>query len=252
VTAGEAHFNEIRQPLGRGQCLLLLSWIDHSEGATARARRLTLEARAEFEKAGYRLGIAQADVSLAHVEHRLMNFYSAEVGATDALGAFDALRTPRGQGGCERLLAMIGIDTDDLDMAELHATRAVAIYSQMGDPWGQLEAGLLGCQIALCRHDVETAAKLLEQCGTIHVEEAEPRQHYLMTQAWLHMESGDPDKATEALESASEVFGNRLSAGDHTPHMLARLARLSWPELTHSRIEAWRALLTDRARRMQE
>jgi serine/threonine protein kinase/energy-coupling factor transporter ATP-binding protein EcfA2 len=252
VEAGEAHFNEIRQPLGRGQCLLLLSWIDHSEGATARSRRLTLRARAEFEKAGYRLGIAQADVSLAHVEHRLMNFQSAEAGAMDALGAFDALRTPRGQGGSERLLAMIGIDTDDLDMAELHASRAATIYAQMGDPWGELEAALLHCQVALCRHDVETAAQLLEGCARLQVEEAEPRQHYLMTQAWLHVESGDLDKAFDMIEDASDVFGNRLRAGDHTPHLLARLARFPWPLHAQSRIEAWRAVLTDRARRVQQ
>ncbi len=252
VEAGEAHFKKIRQPLGRGQCLLLLSWIDHSEGATARARRLTLEARAEFEKAGYRLGIAQADVSLAHVEHRLMNFYSAEVGAMDALGAFDALRTPRGQGGSERLLAMIGLDTDDLDMAELHAGRAQSIYMQMGDPWGQLEAGLLDCQVALCRHDVERAEKLLAACAKIRVEEAEPRQHYLMTQAWLELERGNEDEAFEALESASEVFGNRLRGGDHTPHLLARLARHTWPPHAQSVLDAWRAVLCDRARRMQQ
>ncbi len=142
IQRAERHFAQLSQPLGRGQCLLLLSWIDHSEGATERSRRLTLEARSEFDRAGYRLGIAQADASLAHVEHRLMNYYSAERGAQEALAAFDTLRTPRGQAACERLLGMIALDTDDIDLAEIHADRAKAIYRSMGDPWGVLEAKL--------------------------------------------------------------------------------------------------------------
>lgn len=252
IEAGESHFALLGQPLGRGQCLLLLSWIDHSEGATERARRLTLEARSEFERAGYRLGIAQANASLSHVEHRLMNFYSAELGAMDALGAFESLRTPRGQAACERLLAMVGVDTDDLDMAEIHADLAASIYTQMRDPWGILESRLLCTQIALARRDVDTARALLEQCATIRVEEAEPRQHFLLTQAWLEIAAGDGDKAYESLEAASEVFGQRSRAGDHTPHLLGRLSRLPWPEHARQRIDAWRALLNDRSRRASE
>ncbi|GMV18977.1 MAG: hypothetical protein AMXMBFR56_72010 [Polyangiaceae bacterium] len=252
IRAGEQHFAELGQPLGRGQCLLLLSWIDHSEGVTERARQLTLEARAEFEKAGYRLGIAQANASLSHVEHRLMNFYSAELGALEALSSFEALRTPRGHAACERLLAMIGIDTDDLDMAEIHAEISSNVYNQMRDPWGIIESKLLSCQISLARRDLETAhAKLMEAAG-ISVQEAEPRQHYLLTQAWYYIESGDPDKAYESLEAAAEVFGERSRAGDHTPHLLGRLSRKKWPEHAKNRIEAWRALLNDRSRRVQE
>ncbi len=252
IEAGEGHFAAIGQPLGRGQCLLLLSWIDHSEGATTRSRRLTLEARAEFERAGYRLGIAQADASLAHVEHRLMNFYSAEMGALDALSAFEALRTPRGHAACERLLAMIGLDTDDLDMAELHADRAAAIYQQMGDPWGILETTVLRCQVALARHQYDRAHELIENCGHISVEEAEPRQHLLLTHAWYYAVTGDTDKAFDAVESASDVFGNNSRAGDHAPHLLGRLARLPWPAHALGRIEAWRLQLTDRVLRAQE
>ncbi|HEY6557792.1 MAG TPA: protein kinase [Polyangiaceae bacterium] len=251
IENADAHFEALGQPLGRGQCLLLLSWIDHSEGATERARRLTLEARAEFERAGYRLGIAQADASLAHVEHRLMDFYSAEQGALDALAAFETLRTPRGQAACERLLAMVGIDTDDLDMAELHAEHAESTYRQLGDPWGILEATLLSCQVSLARHDLDRALALLERCSQIRVEEAEPRQHYLLTKSWLELESNDPDKAFESLEAAADVFGPRSRVGDHTPHLLGRLSRLPWPPHALGRIDAWRALLNDRARRKQ-
>ena len=252
ITAGERHFAELGQPLGRGQCLLLLSWIDHSEGVTERARRLTLEARSEFEKAGYRLGIAQANASLSHIEHRLMNYYSSELGALEALSSFEALRTPRGHAACERLIAMIGIDTDDLDMAEIHADLASNVYNQMRDPWGIIESKLLSCQISLARRDLEAAHAKLMEAASISVQEAEPRQHYLLTQAWYYIESGDPDKAYESLEAAADVFGDRSRAGDHTPHLLGRLSRKEWPEHAKNRIEAWRALLNDRSRRVQE
>lgn len=249
VSAGEAHFAALDQPLGRGQCLLLTSWIDHSEGALARGRRMTLEARSEFEAAGYRLGIAQANASLAHIEHRLMNYYSAEVGALEALAAFEQLGTPRGRAACERLLAMVGMDTDDLDLAESHADRAATIYGGMGDPWGVVETKLLRAQIALCRRARERARELLQECSEVRLEEAEPRQHYLLTAAWLAIEDGNPDAAVELLEAASEVFGHRARAGDHTPHLLDRLSRKQWPPHAQARIDSWRALLNDRARR---
>lgn len=180
-----------------------------------------------------------------------MNFFSAEHGAFDALTAFETLRTPRGRAACERLLAMVGIDTDELDMAELHAQHAAAIYTQLGDPWGMLEATLLSCQVALARHELEAAATLLQACSQIHVEEAEPRQHYLLTKAWLELEGGDADRAFESLEAASDVFGPRSRVGDHTPHLLGRFSRLNWPTHALGRIDAWRALLNDRARRQQ-
>ena len=181
-----------------------------------------------------------------------MNFYSAELDALEALGSFEALRTPRGHAACERLLAMIGIDTDDLDMAEIHADLSWNVYSQMRDPWGLIEAKLLGCQIALARRDLPGAHEKLMEAAGISVQEAEPRQHYLLTQAWYYIESGDADKAYESLEAAAEVFGERSRAGDHTPHLLGRLSRKQWPEHARNRIDAWRALLNDRSRRVQE
>jgi serine/threonine protein kinase/tetratricopeptide (TPR) repeat protein len=248
----EKHFATLNEPLGRGQCLLLLSWIEHSEGATERSRRLTLEARSEFDKAGYRLGTAQADASLAHVEHRVMNFHNSERGARDALLSFETLQAPRGQAACERLLAMIGVDTDDLDMAELHSDRALKIYQELNDPWGIVEVKLLRCQTYLIRHRRDEARTLLDECANIVIEEAEPRQHYLLTRAWLEAESGDTDRAFDSVEAASDIFGQRLRAGDHTPHLLSRLSRYEWPAHAESRIDAWRALLNDRVRRQQQ
>jgi len=251
IELGERNFAELDQPLGRGQCLLLLSWIDHSEGVTERSRRLAHEARSEFERAGYRLGTAQADASLAHVEHRVMNFHGAERGALEALTVFDTLRTPRGQAACDRLLAMIGIDTDDLDMAEQHAERAHRVFSKTGDPWGIVEAKLLLCQAALIRHELRRAERLLEDSHRIPIEEAEPRQHLLLTRAWLEAEKGELERAQESVEAAAEVFGSRTRAGDHTPHLLSRLSRYPWQVHGRDRIEAWRALLNDRARRKE-
>jgi hypothetical protein len=226
-----------------------LSWIEHSEGTTDRSRRLAQEARNEFERAGYRLGTAQSDVSIAHVEHRLMNFHSSEVGAFEALQTFDVLRTPRGQAACDRLLAMIGIDTDDLDMAELHTDRAHKSFVKMGDPWGVMESKLLFCQLALVRYQPERARALIEECSRIVVEEAEAKQHYLLTCAWYEHSRARADRAFEYIEAAADVFGPRIRAGDHTPHLLARLSRFDWPEHALNRIEAWRALLNDKARR---
>lgn len=246
---GEQHFASLDQPLGRGQCLLVLSWVDHHEGCTERSRRLTVEARAEFDRAGYRLGLAQTDASLAHIEHRLMNYFSAEQRAKDALSAFESLRTPRGQAECERLLAMVGIDMDDLETAELRAGRALEIYTRMSDPWGVVEAKLLSCQTALARKHFEGARQLLTEIHRLGAREPEPKQHALITEAWLSVELGDTEGALTALDAAASVFNDRSRVGDHTPHLLNRLSRLPWSEQAQSRIDAWRALLNDKARR---
>ncbi|HET9954267.1 MAG TPA: protein kinase [Polyangiaceae bacterium] len=251
IEQGERNFAALDQPLGRGQCLLLLSWIDHSEGATERSRRLAQEARAEFERAGYRLGTAQADASLSHVEHRLMNFTGAERGALEALTVFETLRTPRGQAACDRLLAMIAVDTDDVELAERHAERSHRVFTRASDPWGIVEAMLLLCQAARMRHDLRRAVRLLEDSQRVPIEEAEPRQHLLLTRAWLECERGELDRALESIESAAEVFGPRTRAGDHTPHLLGRLSRYRFSAQARDRIEAWRALLNDRARRRE-
>ena len=251
IVHAERNFAELDQPLGRGQCLLLLSWIEHSEGATERSRRFAQEARGEFERAGYRLGTAQADVSLAHVEHRLMNYHGAETGALEALVVFETLRTPRGQAACDRLLAMVGLDTDDIEMAELYATRSNKTYAKSNDPWGVMETKLLFCQIALFRHDTARGRELLEECSRIAVEEAEPRQHFLLTRAWLEAENGDLDQARESVEAAADVFGPRTRAGDHSPQLLTRLLRYRFSDHARGRIDAWRHVLNDRTRRKQ-
>jgi tetratricopeptide (TPR) repeat protein len=249
---GEQHFASLGQALGRGQCLLVLSWVDHHEGATERSRRLTMEARAEFERAGYRLGIAQTDASLAHIEHRLMNYNAAESRAKDALGMFEALRTPRGQAECVRLLAMIALDTDDLNLAQANADRAAQIYTSMADPWGVVEAKVLACQVCLAHGDMEHARAILKDVQRTGVKEPEPKQHALLTEAWLSHLTGDVEGADTALEAASMVFSDHARVGDHTPHLLGRLSRFAWPSSARKRIDTWRAVVNDRARRERE
>ncbi len=253
ATRGEQHFARLDQPMGRGQCLLLLGSVAHSDGATSRARRLTLEARGEFERAGYQLGQAQTSASLAHLEHRLNNFFSAEAGAQEALAAFESLKTVRGQSACERLLAMVALDVDDLDTGEVHAERAERLYSQMRDPWGIVESRLLRAQLALARHHHDEARRAIMLAREIPVREPEPRQHYLLTRAWFQFEAGDYEGAQEALNAAPTVFTRPWQVGDHTPHLLARLSRLSWPsQEVLDGIEEWRDVIVEHARSDEE
>ncbi len=249
---GERHFASLEQALGRGQCLLLLSWIENSEGAAERSRRLTLEAQAEFEQAGYRLGLAQTTASLAHIEHRLNNYYSAERQARESLALFSSLRSLRGQAASQRLLAMVHMDTDTLGPAEKAANEALRLHSEMGDPWGEVESKLLLAQIALAARDTKRATQLLTNVRQIPVEEPEPRQHYLLTKAWLLFESKKVAQAFEAMEAASGVFSHMAQAGDHTPHLLRRLARFTWPRQQAERISAWRTLLDERAKQQDD
>lgn len=243
VDAGERHFAALNQPLGRGQCLLLSSWVEHSEGAVERSRRLALEARGEFEQVGYRLGTAQANASLAHVEHRMFNFYAAQVGAEEALMAFESLRTPRGQAACRRLLAMVGIDVDDSEMALRNTEWCAQLSADLDDPWGIVEAKVLGAQEALLRRDLERAETLLEESAEMAVEEPEPHQHRLLTEAWLLRETEHPDTAQERIQAAMETFPNKNRVGDHTVHLLARLSRYRWPPKGRRLIESWRKTL---------
>jgi hypothetical protein len=193
--------------------------------------------------------MAEADASLAHVEHRLMNFYSAEKGAQDALAAFSSLRTPKGQAACARLLAMVALDTDNLSVAESQVERATELYTHLGDPWGIFEASLIHCQVCLARHDLATAHAILDRLSRDPLDELKPRQHLLLTRAWYEMARGRVEQAVEAVDAAAAPFETRSLAGDHTPHLLMRLARYAWPAEVQERLDHWRAQLLERARR---
>jgi hypothetical protein len=84
------------------------------------------------------------------------------------------------------------------------------------------------------------------------VKEPEPKQHALLTEAWLSQLTGDVDGAAAAVDAAAGVFSERSRVGDHTPHLLGRLLRLTWPDDVRQRIDAWRSLVNDRSRRGQD
>ncbi len=250
---GADHFAAQGRPLGRGQCLLLSCWIAHSEGRTSRARRLTLEARSELERSGYRPGLAETTLLLAHIEHRLSNFFGAMREAQEALALFEALGMPRGAASCERLLAMIAIDTDDLDNAQVHGGRSLRLYQMLVEPTGQTEGQLLLAQVHLARGELAEARALLEGVSSKFGEERGPKQHYLLSEAWLELEQGDVDQAHRALGSAANCFAELCQAGEHTSQLLARLSRLRWPGTEAlDLIEEWRRAIDDHERRDQD
>jgi hypothetical protein len=83
----------------------------------------------------------------------------------------------------------------------------------------------------------------LEECSTIAVEEAEPRQHYLLTRCWLAFADGNEELACESRQGACEVFSGHTRVGDHTPHLVGRLARLPWSPVARRRVHSWQVLL---------
>jgi hypothetical protein len=173
--------------------------------------------------------------------------------AQEALSLFEALGMPRGTATSERLLAMIAIDTDDLDNAQVHASRSLRLYQMLVEPAGQSEAELLLTQSHLARGEVVEARHLLEGVGEKFGEERGPKQHFLLTQAWLELELGDIDQAHRALGAAANCFSELSQAGEHTSQLLARLSRLRWPGAEAlDLIEEWRRAIDDHERRDQD
>lgn len=225
--------------IARSQCLILLALIAQGENLPARATEMLEEARAAFDDLGYRLGMAQCDVALAHVAHRHGDLEDARRRAVAARASMRELGTPRGEGAAERLLSMIHLDQGALDAAREHALAAATIYDQMGDPWGQVESALLLAQIAIAGGN-PVAKDLVMACSAVGLREAEPQQHLALTRAWLANVEGRHGDAEQALEAARRAFGTSKRTGDHTPALLARLAKLEWPAKARATVAAWR------------
>jgi hypothetical protein len=241
----------VADALGRAQCLILLALLEESAGAFQRGCDLLEQARAEFDRIGYRLGVAQCDVALGHADHRAFDFASARARALAARASFREVQNPRGEAACERLLAMVALDSDDFEASEAHARVAFRIYERLQDPWGEIEARLVLAQVALARND-ERAAAMVAACDRAVLEEAEPRQHRHLTRAWLAQRQGHWSEAAAEVDAARAAFvlpvadgaavrsaEARARTGDHTPHLLLRLARLSWVGPALEKIEAW-------------
>jgi hypothetical protein len=237
--------------LGRAQCLILLALIEESAGAFQRGRDLLARSRTEFDSIGYRLGVAQSDVALGHADHRAFDFAGARSRALAARASFREVQNPRGEAACERLLAMVALDSDDFEASEAHARVAFKIYERLRDPWGGLEARLLLAQVALARND-DRAASIIAACDRAVIEEAEPRQHRHLTRAWLAQRQGRWADAAAELDAARSTFlvpsadggtawaaEARVRTGDHTPHLLMRLARLAWVGPGLDKVESW-------------
>jgi tetratricopeptide (TPR) repeat protein len=242
---------EVGDVMGRAQCLILLGVIEESLGAFERGRELLGRARGEFDGIGYRLGLAQCDVALGHADHRAFDFAGARSRALAARASLREVQNPRGEAGCERLLAMIALDSDDYDAAEAHARVTLKIYERLVDAWGELEARLLLAQVALARGD-EGADALVTACDRVQLDEAEPRQHRHLTRAWLAQTQARWDRAAEEIDAARSAYvvsspegggvraaEARARTGDHTPHLLSRMAKLSWQGGLLGSIESW-------------
>jgi hypothetical protein len=243
---------EVGDVMGRAQCLILLALIEEAVGAFHRGSDLLTQARAEFDGIGYRLGIAQCDVALGHADHRAFDFAGARARALAARASFREVQNPRGEAGCERLLAMIALDSDEYDAAEAHARVAFKIYERLQDPWGELESRLLLAQVALARGD-DRAEALVVACDRVVLDEAEPRQHRHLTRAWLAQTQRRWADAAKEIDDARAAFvvstpegggiraaEARARTGDHTPHLLTRLATLEWSGAALAKIETWR------------
>jgi hypothetical protein len=215
-------------------------------GGYQRARELLMESRQEFDNIGYRLGIAQCDTVLGHADHRAFEMDRARVRALAARAAFRELQNPRGEAACERLLAMIAIDTDDFAAAQAHALVTQKLFDKLQDPWGELESKLLLAQIALARQAPE-AARLVTECEQIILDEAEPRQHRHLTNAWLAQRQQRWNDASNEIDRARAAFGDKARCGDHTPHLLTRFSRLHWVGPALAKVDAWMQIIERQA-----
>jgi eukaryotic-like serine/threonine-protein kinase len=147
---------------------------------------------------------------------------------------------------------MIAIDTDEPDVATRHTEWASRIYTDMDDPWGIAEGMVLEAQTALLRRDFEKAEAKLIDTSALSVEEPEPHQHRLLTEAWCLRERGASDLGSARIRDAMTRFPNRRQVGDHTPHLLARLSRYRWSADTTALIADWRAELSKNSRLLRK
>jgi hypothetical protein len=163
---------------------------------------------------------------------------AARARALSARSAFRELMNPRGEAACERLLALIAIDTEDLAAGGAHASVAAKIFERLQDPWGDLEARLLLAQVALAKGDPQARWLCLE-CEKIVLDEAEPRQHRHLTLAWLAQTEGRWSDASTEIDRARAAFGDKARCGDHTPQLLRRFSKMTWEVPAKGKVSAW-------------
>jgi hypothetical protein len=137
---------------------------------------------------------------------------------------------------------MIAIDSDDFAAAQAHAIVTQKLFDKLQDPWGELESKLLLAQIALAR-DAPEAGRLVAECERIVLDEAEPRQHRHLTNAWLAQKQARWPDAAQEMDRARAAFGDKARCGDHTPHLLTRFSKLVWIGPASSKIDTWMQII---------
>ena len=249
---------EVGDVMGRAQSLILLALIEEAVGAYERGRERCWAARARSST-----GSATASASPSATSRSATRTIAASTSRapapalSPARASFREVQNPRGEAGCERLLAMVALDSDEHDAAEAHARVAFKIYgAAAGSPGASLEARLLLAQVALARGTTIGAETLVAACDRVILDEAEPRQHRHLTRAWLAQTvtgqwtaasaEGSTPRRSAYVVSSPEGGGVRAAeararTGDHTPHLLTRLAHLEWVGPALGSIESWLA-----------
>ncbi len=240
-------FSHLHDALGQGQCLMILGFADLVDSKLDRARQCFDQARSDYEKLGYRLGIAEAEIAYARMAHHTDCFDEAIQRADRALRLMLELRNARGEATCYKLLAVSRFAAGDLAQSQQNALQASALYQQMGEPRGQLEASLVLAQIALLAEAPE-ARDLVAVCEAFPLVEAESRQVLGLTRAWLAWMEKRLEQARAEIEAARNAYGDIKRAGDQTGDLLTRLSALAWPRELRKAIDDWRSELRLRKR----
>jgi tetratricopeptide (TPR) repeat protein len=255
VTEALGKFESIGDLPGRAECEVVLGEIDYLRGQHDAARAWLKQAARNFAKIPDPLGHGRSLVLLGltdlgggnrgHLAHRGDELENALALAERGRTMMRDLKNPRGEAACQRLLSMIAFDTQDLMRSREHALAASAIYDQMGEPRGQVEASLLLAQVALATGN-PAASELIRACEAIGLLEAETRQHLALSQSWLFYTQGQYEAATNALIIARAVFGDLARTGDHARQLLGRLAEFAWPKEGRHLLDDWLAGLGER------
>lgn len=236
------------ESLSLAQCIMVQARAEMAAGRLSSARELLMQAREEFEGLGYPLGLAQVELALAQTEHGAGRHAAAIERALSTRKRFEVLGSVRGRTDSARLAAIAAITLGQLDVAERYARESyeLATGDARLDPWGQVEAACLIAQVALCRGDLDAASKTLSLALSVQLDDAEPQQHRELTSAWLHLLEGRHADASAAVTRARKAFSDPRRAGDHTPQLVVRLAKLARGTSTEAQLATWVSQLTAR------
>ena len=210
------------------------------------ARELLRTARADFDAIGYRLGMAQCDVALAHTDHREGRLEEARRVALSSRQSFRDLAQParRGRlraaaldGRARRRTARHG------RVARARSDRPLRSALRSVGPGRDQDSCSRRSRSSVARST--SRALELVACESIALVEAEPKQHLALTRAWLAYHEGRFREAVAEIDLARQAFRDPVRTGDHTPELLRKFSKMGWPAPASEHIDAWlRALST--------